>query len=359
MHYTSLHASKHTHSSILSHNQEHTSDMPAIEITATAPNTATKAKPYVCTTCTRPFARLEHLKRHERSHTKEKPFCCDQAGDLPGCGRRFARRDLLLRHQQKIHLFPNTSKRRRLSNVSNAATSVSSRKSSSPVSDIRGQYTISMPNLDDLKNYSNGTVNPSSIFGSSPPQSSHSSNSPQFLESQLPQNMSEVDFMWATERLLPLDLLPGQGDATYPQQQQQQQQQMWPLPELAISSSPSSVSNASWSPQYQSQTYSSIGQQDSLELAGTDSELFSPDFFIGNGAYQQRASNSMVMQQIQSQFLQSQQIDQFPAKPGMMHMNDQSYVTDASLRMQYVQDMNYCNTFRPDQLVYGSYVETY
>jgi hypothetical protein len=37
------------------------------------------------------------LKRHERSHTKEKPFEC------PQCTRCFARRDLLLRHQQKLH----------------------------------------------------------------------------------------------------------------------------------------------------------------------------------------------------------------------------------------------------------------
>ncbi|KIH87802.1 DNA binding protein regulatory protein AmdX [Sporothrix brasiliensis 5110] len=56
-----------------------------------------KPRPHVCTTCQRSFARLEHLKRHERSHTKEKPFECDQ------CTRCFARRDLLLRHQQKLH----------------------------------------------------------------------------------------------------------------------------------------------------------------------------------------------------------------------------------------------------------------
>ncbi|KAF2272508.1 uncharacterized protein EI97DRAFT_207839 [Westerdykella ornata] len=67
-----------------------------------------KPRPHICLTCTRSFARLEHLKRHERSHTKEKPFECQQ------CTRAFARRDLLLRHQQKLHQQGATSSKPRL-----------------------------------------------------------------------------------------------------------------------------------------------------------------------------------------------------------------------------------------------------
>ncbi|KAK4071586.1 transcriptional regulator family: C2H2 zinc finger [Purpureocillium lilacinum] len=56
-----------------------------------------KPRAHVCATCQRSFARLEHLNRHERTHTKEKPFEC------PECARCFGRRDLLLRHRQDLH----------------------------------------------------------------------------------------------------------------------------------------------------------------------------------------------------------------------------------------------------------------
>jgi len=77
-----------------------------------------KPRPHVCQTCQRSFARLEHLKRHERSHTKEKPFEC------PECTRCFARRDLLLRHQQKLHMTATPSSRPRAGSRRESTSSV-------------------------------------------------------------------------------------------------------------------------------------------------------------------------------------------------------------------------------------------
>ena len=44
-------------------------DIP-LELTAFG-TTSGKPRLFVCQVCTRAFARLEHLRRHERSHTKE------------------------------------------------------------------------------------------------------------------------------------------------------------------------------------------------------------------------------------------------------------------------------------------------
>ncbi|KAJ5168455.1 uncharacterized protein N7482_004049 [Penicillium canariense] len=55
------------------------------------------SKPYQCQRCSRGFARLEHLQRHDRSHTKEKPYVCVQ------CPKAFTRKDLLVRHERLAH----------------------------------------------------------------------------------------------------------------------------------------------------------------------------------------------------------------------------------------------------------------
>lgn len=115
-----------------------------------------KPRPHVCTTCDRSFARLEHLKRHERSHTKEKPFEC------PECSRCFARRDLLLRHQQKLHQTTLPSSRRRGARRESASSgagggAVRARK---PVANADGGASgvVMRPRANTISHVDNATI---------------------------------------------------------------------------------------------------------------------------------------------------------------------------------------------------------
>ena len=55
-----------------------------------------KSKTYICDllSCGRMFKRQEHLKRHVRTHTMEKPYECER------CGKKFSRSDNLTQHQR-------------------------------------------------------------------------------------------------------------------------------------------------------------------------------------------------------------------------------------------------------------------
>jgi len=58
-----------------------------------------KDKPHACSVgaCSARFKRQEHLRRHERTHTDERPFGCNV------CGRKFSRTDNLRMHR-KTHM---------------------------------------------------------------------------------------------------------------------------------------------------------------------------------------------------------------------------------------------------------------
>lgn len=56
-------------------------------------------KKHACPLCQARFQRPEHVKRHMKSHSSEKPYECDE----PNCGKRFNRKDNLKAHLKKIH----------------------------------------------------------------------------------------------------------------------------------------------------------------------------------------------------------------------------------------------------------------
>ncbi|XP_037130506.1 zinc finger protein 467-like [Syngnathus acus] len=59
---------------------------------APAPDSDDVTKNFSCSDCGQRYTRREHLKRHTRSHTGEKPFLCSV------CGQRFTRKGTLTLH---------------------------------------------------------------------------------------------------------------------------------------------------------------------------------------------------------------------------------------------------------------------
>ncbi|KAI0483574.1 hypothetical protein F4859DRAFT_403614 [Xylaria cf. heliscus] len=58
-----------------------------------------KPKTLPCKFCDKRFRRVEHVQRHERTHTKEKPFSCGWAR----CGKTFGRRSVILACRSHLH----------------------------------------------------------------------------------------------------------------------------------------------------------------------------------------------------------------------------------------------------------------
>jgi Zinc finger, C2H2 type len=78
---------------------------------------------YQCNTCKKTYNRADHLIRHVRSHTHEKPYVCEI------CGKGFARPDLLKRHasgheeEEKSPAEGSASKKRKIAASSSASQS--------------------------------------------------------------------------------------------------------------------------------------------------------------------------------------------------------------------------------------------
>ncbi|KAI8369901.1 hypothetical protein EDC96DRAFT_503783 [Choanephora cucurbitarum] len=99
----------------------------------------TKPKLFQCTgygDCNMVFTRSEHLARHARKHTGEKPFLCI----VPGCSKAFSRFDNMMQHTQThrnlqqelvIHQAKKSMRRTRSSNSKHRPPALCSSSSSS------------------------------------------------------------------------------------------------------------------------------------------------------------------------------------------------------------------------------------
>lgn len=77
-------------------------------MTDKSPHKILKGRVFQCTgfpDCNKSFTRSEHLARHRRKHTGERPFTC------PHCAKTFSRLDNLRQHKQTVHAYENSLKR--------------------------------------------------------------------------------------------------------------------------------------------------------------------------------------------------------------------------------------------------------
>ncbi|KFY13867.1 hypothetical protein V492_02990 [Pseudogymnoascus sp. VKM F-4246] len=136
-----------------------------------------KVQEIKCDICDKVFTRSEHLRRHKRAHSSEKPFACVE------CKKRFARQDILRRHQashelkRKVNASDET---RRYSRACFACASAraDSLDSSRASSEEAGQGDEIMTERDEDESAGVAWENESNsgVFGSIPKESNWTNN---------------------------------------------------------------------------------------------------------------------------------------------------------------------------------------
>ncbi|CAN6617344.1 hypothetical protein TRVA0_007S00166 [Trichomonascus vanleenenianus] len=120
-----------------------------------------------CHVCSREFSKNEHLKRHLRSHSKEKPYECTE------CKKLFVRRDTLSRHTKSHHgsVLPKktTVKRKRAASTS-GLDSLSAAVYPVQIENVRHNSVVEFfsgytPNTITTRQPGNS---PDNLFGASP-----------------------------------------------------------------------------------------------------------------------------------------------------------------------------------------------
>ncbi|EIW61111.1 uncharacterized protein TRAVEDRAFT_77115, partial [Trametes versicolor FP-101664 SS1] len=82
--------------------------------------------------CRMVFSRSEHLARHIRKHTGERPFTCH-------CGKQFSRLDNLRQHAQTVHADKQDQNERMMSELTSLHASMTAASKGGPARSKRGQ----------------------------------------------------------------------------------------------------------------------------------------------------------------------------------------------------------------------------